>query len=214
MLRHRDLAALVSAVAAGEVSGQNVRALRRDMKAHSAVLNRVVELGAPSLLPVRYGTVFPNPQSLVQRLLEPQYDLLVKYLDRLRGAVEVSLKASYVEAHVLREVVAEQPQLARAGARTYQAKIDVGRRVAEALRAKQARDARWLLDALTPAARDVRVGQPTSDLMVLNASFLVEQKALPKFDRVLEKLNTEAGDLIQFDCVGPLPPYSFTELRL
>ena len=129
MLRHRDLAALVSAVAAGEVSGQNVRALRRDMKAHSAVLNRVVELGAPSLLPVRYGTVFPNPQSLVQRLLEPQYDLLVKYLDRLRGAVEVSLKASYVEAHVLREVVAEQPQLARAGARTYQAKIDVGRRL-------------------------------------------------------------------------------------
>ena len=58
------------------------------------------------------------------------------------------------------------------------------------------------------------MGQPTSDLMVLNASFLVEQKALPKFDRVLEKLNTEAGDLIQFDCVGPLPPYSFTELRL
>src|SRR5687768_2129404 len=41
-LIHRDLAALVSAVAPGEVGGDparaNVRALRRDMKAHSAVL--------------------------------------------------------------------------------------------------------------------------------------------------------------------------------
>src|SRR5437762_12159744 len=57
---HSDLAALASEVGAGEVGGDNVRALRRDMKAHSAVLNRVMELGAASVLPVRFGVMFPS----------------------------------------------------------------------------------------------------------------------------------------------------------
>src|SRR5688572_4905347 len=214
LLRHQDLAALVSVVAPGEVSDQNVRAMRRDMKAHSAVLNHVVGLGVPSLLPVRFGIVFPAADALLQRLLAPQYGVLLDFLRRLEGAAEVSLKVTYIEQRVLQEVVAEQPQLARPAVGGYQAKIDVGRRVAEALRAKQDNDARWLLTALTPAARDVRVGKTASDLMVLNASFLVEQKSLPKFDRVLEKVNAEAGHLMRFDCVGPLPPYSFADLRL
>ena len=213
-LRHRDLAALVSHVTPAEVAGDSVRAMRRDMKAHSAVLNRVIELGADSLLPVRFGVIFPSADLLVARLLEPQYKLLLTYLDRLSGAAEVSLKVSYVERQVLREVVAEQPQLAGARGGSYQAKIEVGKRVADALRAKKDKDARWLLAALTPAARDVRVGKAASDLMVLSASFLVEHKAMPKFDRVLEKVNKEAGDLMQFDCVGPLPPYSFADLKL
>jgi hypothetical protein len=214
-LRHRDLAAVVSQVTPAELAGDNVRAMRRDMKAHSAVLNRVIEVGADSLLPVRFGVIFPRADLLVGRLLEPRYKVLLAYLDRLSGAAEVSLKVTYVEEQVLREVVAAQPELARAGGgRSYQAKIEVGRRVAAALRTRQDHDARWLLAALTPVARDVRVGRPASDLTVLNASFLVGQKAMPKFDRALEKVNNEAGNLMRFDCVGPLPAYSFADLKL
>src|SRR5207247_9758898 len=69
---HRDLAALVSETAAEEeVGGDDVRALRRDMKPHSAVLNRLVELGAASVLPemlnheagdvMRFDCVGPPP---------------------------------------------------------------------------------------------------------------------------------------------------------
>ena len=220
---HRDLAAVVSNVATGEVGGSDVRALRQDMKAHAAVLNRLVERGAPSVLPVRFGVVLPSAGALVDRLLEPQYSVLLGYLDRLRGAAEVSLKVTYVEERVLQEVVAEQPRiLRRAGAvprgrpgpEQYQSKIEIGRQVAAALRERQERDGKWLLDALRPVVRDAKAGKPASDLTVLNASFLVEKAGLPAFDRALESLNAEVGHLMRFDCVGPLPPYSFAELRL
>ena len=160
---------------------------------------------------------------MVERLLEPQYPLLLGYLDRLQGAAEVSLKVTYVDERVLQEVVAEQPRiLRRAGAvprgrpgpEQFQSKIEVGRQVAAALRERQERDGKWLLDALRPVVLDVRPGKTASDLNVLNASFLVEKARLPMFDRALEKLHAEVGHLMRFDCVGPLPPYSFAELRL
>jgi hypothetical protein len=214
-LVYEDLAALVSTVAPGEVGGDDVRSLRRDMKAHSAVLNRLIEQGLASVLPVRFGVVFPTAQLLVDRVLKPQYRLLKSHLQRLRGAAEVSLKVTYAEDHVLREIVSEHPELARRPAGTsYQSRIDFGQRIAREIQARQDRDAHWLLDALRPVVRDVRAGKPASDMTVLNASFLVEKSGLPRFDRVLEQLNAEVGPLMRFNCVGPLPPYSFAELRL
>jgi len=51
-------------------------------------------------------------------------------------------------------------------------------------------------------------------LMVLSASLLVERAKLPTFDRQLATLQAEIGDFIKLDCVGPLPPYSFVDLRV
>jgi hypothetical protein len=53
-----------------------------------------------------------------------------------------------------------------------------------------------------------------NELMALNASFLVERAKLPAFDRELEAIHAEAGYRLKLDCVGPLPPYSFVDLRL
>src|SRR5689334_16766830 len=69
LLRHRDLAAAVSEVdadAIGEAAG--ARALRRDIAAHTDVLNRL--LGAGPVLPARFGTVLPDEQTVFDRLLE------------------------------------------------------------------------------------------------------------------------------------------------
>ena len=90
----------------------------------------------------------------------------------------------------------------------------MGQRIAAAIHANQDRDARWLVQSLTSVVRDVRIGKPLNDLMVLNASFLVDRAMLPQFDRTLEKVDAQVGHRMQLDCVGPLPPYSFAELRL
>jgi hypothetical protein len=213
-VRHRDLAALVSDVTAVDLEAQGVRGLRRDMRAHAAVLNHLA--GFATVLPFQFGVVLPSEAAVVGRLLEPRCRALVEHLKRLEGAVEVSLKATYVEDRVLSEVVTENPQLgARGGSgRSYQAKMELGRRIAAAIQAKQARDARSLLDVLRPLVRDVRVSEPASDLMVLNASLLVGRDGLSSFDRTLAQLDAEEGHRIKLDCVGPLPPYSFANLSL
>jgi hypothetical protein len=222
VVRHRALAALVTPIDADSVgAGRGVRGLRRDMRAHADVLNRAVGLGA-SVLPVQFGVLLPDEQSLVKELLEPRYRPLDAHLERLSGAVELTVKVDYVEEQALGEVVAEAPQLSRqaralagrGSSTAYQSKIELGRRVAEALRAKRQRDARAIVNALAPAVADVQVKDPGADTVVLRASFLVARENLPKFDKLLEKLALGTESRMRFDCVGPLPPFSFVDLKL
>src|SRR5687768_5421102 len=69
-LPHHSVAALVSNVSADEVSDTaGVRAMRRDMRAHNDVLNRITRHA--TVLPVRYGTVFPGEQAVIDHVLGP-----------------------------------------------------------------------------------------------------------------------------------------------
>jgi len=207
----------VSHVWAEEVSEEDVRSLRRDMKAHSAVLNRLAE--EITVLPARFGVVLPDDHVLVQRFLEPQHDHLLQTLANLEGCVELTLRATYIENQVLREVVEQRPDLVGAGggrsrSMAQESRIEAGRQVAAAIGELADADARWLLEALSPVVRDVQTRKPLTELNVLNASLLVERKSLKKFDRRLEEIYTRESNRMQLDCVGPLPPFSFVDLRL
>jgi len=184
------------------------------MAAHAAVLDRVLE--ARTVLPSRFGLIFPDDHALADEFLEPQYERLSESLSRLKGTVELSVTAEYVEAETIREVLAEQPGLARdlSDRSSYQRRIDFGRQIASAIRARRERDADWILRNLSSLARDVVVGEARSDLTVLRASFLVARRDVERFDQVLEALQAEAGESVKLSCVGPLPAYSFVDVRV
>jgi hypothetical protein len=186
------------------------------MKAHADVLNRLVALGT-TLLPATFGLVLPRADQLAARFLQPQYATLSAHLQRLRDSVEVTLKVTLAEQQAIREAVAESPQLAAAISRpprSLDGKIELGKRVSEALRRRRDREAQAILRALSPAVRQARANDPGPDTTVLTASLLVPRPTLPKFDKLLATVAQSAGARLQFDCVGPLPPYSFVELRL
>jgi len=213
LLPFEDVSAIVSTVdadAIGESAG--ARGFMRDMAAHADVLNRVLDIR--TVLPSRFGLVFPNDRALVEEMLAPQQDLLLGLLRQLKGAVELRLTAEYVESRVLEEVIRAQPQLARNTAATYQQRIEVGRRIARAIAERRDSDAQWILDRFAKVARDVSVGEGGSEMSVLKASFLVDRGDVDQFDRVLARVQKEAGDSIRLACVGPLPPYSFADVRL
>jgi hypothetical protein len=194
--------------------------MRRDMLAHSEVLNRL--LPRTTVLPVRFGVTLPDEASVVEDLLEPQHDPLVAQLEKMHGAVEVSLKVTYEEEQVLRAVVREQPHLAAATGRrggqaagsTLSDRIERGREIAAAIQARADRDRTWLLNRLGPRSVDFRELSRGSELTVLDAAFLVREDRLDQFDQTLDAIAGEAGKGVRFNCVGPLPPYSFVDLRL
>jgi len=60
----------------------------------------------------------------------------------------------------------------------------------------------------------VRLEPPASDRQALNLQLLVDGARRAELDAVLSSLSVELGDRFAFRYVGPLPPYSFTELEL
>ena len=217
ILRHRRaLAALVSDVTLDEVSTDDVRLLRRNMKAHAAILNALI--AHTTVLPARFGVVFPDERALVTKFLDPQHAVLERYLTELDGSVEITLKATYIEDRVLAQIVSEQPQLVAhgrsAGRASYQSKIETGKRIATAIQARRDKEGQWIVDKLRKSVLEIRINKTLSDLMALNASFLVDRARMPSFDKEIERIHTQVGEYIKLDCVGPLPPYSFVDLRL
>lgn len=102
VLKEGELAAVVSD------APEDLRPKRRELLAHQNVL---AETGATGcVLPMRFGSVAPDDSKVTEILAEraSHYEERLRALD---GKVEYNLKASHVEEEVLRQVLADDPEL-------------------------------------------------------------------------------------------------------
>ena len=207
------LAALVSAVGDDEL-----RATRRDLLSHSAVLEHAVAAGP--VLPLRFGTVLRDEDAVVEELLQPRRDELAALLERFERLVELRVKAFYVEEEVLKQIVRSDPAIARLreatqgvpDAAAYPQRVRLGEAVAHALDARRQHDAESILARLRPLAEDVVVEESEAAL-ALTASFLVDRGRVAAFDEAMDELARNHEGLITFKYLGPLPPHSFVSFQ-
>lgn len=217
----------VSAIADGEVAAltsevpnDELRAGREELTSHARVLEEALEGGC--VLPMRFGVVMVDEESVRRDLLGRHRENLLAQLDELEGKVELNVKAIYEEDALMREVVQGDPTIARlreslqgkSEDATYYERIRLGEMVAEAVEAKRGEDADLVLARLTPLAAAVEAGEPVHERMALNASFLVERTRTSAFDDELERFGGEQAGRIRFKLAGPLPPHSFVRLEV
>jgi Gas vesicle synthesis protein GvpL/GvpF len=152
---------------------------------HEAVVESL--MGDRDLLPLRFGTLVEDDEAAVRALDERREELKTS-LDRVRGAVELAVRAETVAA----------------GER-----MPSGATGAEYLRAKAHRSeaARLLHEPLAFLARE-SVVKPGSEL--LRAAYLVDREAVDGFVGLVRRLQ-ETHDGLRVLCTGPWPPYSFAQ---
>jgi hypothetical protein len=209
---HADLAALVSAVE------PPIRAKRRELLSHAEVLNAAIAAGA--VVPLRFGYLFPDEETLIADFLRPRGDELTSLLSELAGLVELTLKGFYRQDAVLAEIVRTNPRIAqlreatrgRSGAATHGARLELGTAVAAELDARSRSDAAAILDELRPLVVDMRVDERAIEGQVLSASLLVERQHVAAVDAVMDAIARRQADRIEFKYVGPLAPHSFVAL--
>src|SRR6202012_3248699 len=103
-LGHAGLTALVSPIGKTELRAADVRA-------HWRVLEHAFEHG--TVLPVRFGTILESEEAVRSRLLEPNQDRLAALLQAMEGLIQLNVKGRYDEDSLLRQIVREEPALAR-----------------------------------------------------------------------------------------------------
>jgi hypothetical protein len=209
LIPHRDLVAVV-----GDADQEHYPSSRRNVKAHEEVIEEVMQ--ESDVVPLRFGEVAPDDQEVKRLLLESQYDQLVQRLDRVHDRVELALRVSFDEAKLFDEIRSSQAELVNAAGRvaSYEDRVTLGQNVAQVIESMRQVESERLLEELRPFAADVSVGEPTTDLTILNAAFLVDRARLDEFDNQVRTLGDRAGGRLLFRYVGPLPPYSFVDLRI
>lgn len=165
--------------------------------AHEQVVERLME--EATILPLRFGSTVGGPETLRAMLGERREEFLAA-LERVRGAVELSVRARLLEPPA--QAAAEGAHLGERS-RSGTAYL-LGRARAE----RRGRDAaeRVHRPLARMARRSVRAGAPEPSSF--KAAYLVDERSVESFAGAVARLNESLEDT-SIACTGPWPPYSF-----
>lgn len=189
----------------------DLRAKRRDLAAHQAVLEKLMADGAT--LPMRFGLVGPDDAS-VESVLEENEDAYTERLAELDGCLEYNLKAAREEDDLLREIITGSAEIQRLREvirehpEAQGEKVRLGELVSAEVHARHEAEGRELVERLARAAQRHTVPEPTQQHF-LNASFLVRREDAAAFSQAVHEEAEKRGDAYSLNLHGPLPPYSF-----
>ena len=206
-----DLALIV-----GDAPPPDPRATRDQALAHARVLEAAAA-DAP-VVPFRFGTMVTSGAE-ASELLGPWHDRLSELLERTRGRVQLTLKAEYLSDAVLREIMADNPEIRALREQTQgldemaarDLRVRLGELVSIALEALRQRDAAAIVERLGAIADAYTIGPLESEFMVVNAPFLVERDRMPQFEEAAAALAEEQAQRMHMTLLGPMPAYDFIE---
>jgi hypothetical protein len=186
-----DLFALVS-----ELDEKRTRKIaEEDLWTHERLAEEAMQYGP--VLPMRFGSTVADEAALRSILRDRRTEFRAA-LERVRGAVEIGLRASLRPRR-------KRPEgsLAPSGAGAGTAYLLERRAELQGAEAT-ARE----LQPLSALARESRFREPGPGTGVLTAAYLVEQEGVEEFRRQVDELAAELEDAA-IACTGPWPPYSF-----
>jgi len=205
LIEHDDLAALVS-----EDVDAPVRTSRRNMLAHSGVLQAVV--AQVDVLPMRFGVVMPDAAAVRDELLAAHAESLGAELVACAGCVELAVTVTCPQDAQLRAVLAaDRSLLQRPAEQDVEGRIAFGERVAQGVDALRAETADALIERVRRHVIDAIVDAPRHEDMLASVALLVERGRVKDVEQALEA--PAAGERA-VRCVGPMPPYHFVDVGL
>lgn len=215
-IRYKDVCAIVS-----NSPVIQYEARRANLTAHEIVLEEVMKQF--SVLPVRFSTIADtDDDSGILKILKRDYDRLVAILDQMEGKKELGLKAVAIEDVIYKHILEKYTKIRSLkeklinlpADKTYYQRMKIGEMVEAALQKEKEQFKSRILDVLKPLATDLKINDNYGERMVLNAAFLIRNETEPEFDKAVDELDEQLGEILTFKYVGTLPPYNFVNLAI
>ena len=210
-LIHKTIAAVVSNSPIKKYS-----VAREYLIPHERAIEEVMK--AYTVLPVRFATIAEDEKK-VKTILEKDYDKILDLLEKMKGKIELGLKAifkediynyilkEYEEIRTLKEKLATLPL-----EKSYYQRMEIGKMVETALEKEKANLKEDILNNLSPLALETKANNTYGERMIINSAFLVENNREGEFDQKIQELGAKYGDKVKFKYVGTLPPFNFVNL--
>ena len=208
---HKTIAAVVSNSPIKKYS-----VAREYLIPHERAIEEVMK--AYTVLPVRFATIAEDEKK-VKTILEKDYDKILDLLEKMKGKIELGLKAifkediynyilkEYEEIRTLKEKLAALPL-----EKSYYQRMEIGKMVETALEKEKANLKEDILNNLSPLALETKANNTYGERMIINVAFLVEKNREGEFDQKIQELGAKYEDKVKFKYVGTLPPFNFVNL--
>ncbi len=193
-------------------------ASRRYLICHEKVLEKVMEAGFRTLLPLRFGMVVKTWETVTEQLIVPYHDQLQDLFAKLAGKREVSIKIFWDSSSELKTVLELNHNLKQQRDEMIGKKlsmeeiIHIGQLIENTLSQRKQAIIQVFRDQLNGFAQEVSENDPMTAEMIYNAAYLIPWDREPEFSQKVEAIDQEFGDRLRIRYNNLTAPYTFAQL--
>lgn len=210
VIREGDVAALVSSISTDSALGRP-----EDLEAHAQLLDGTARV-AP-VLPLRFGAVMTDAESVAQELLRDHHDEFASALEALEGHAEYIIKGRYNEEAFLAQLLSQNREAAqlrddirdKPGDASRNSRIALGELIANVIEQQRQSHTEAVANELDGVVEQTNAREPTHEWDAVHLAMLAEVDRQAELEDVVERLNEDWGDLITLRLLGPLAAYDF-----
>ncbi len=202
-----------------EAQQERYLASRRNLLGHAKVLEQAMEAGYRTVLPLQFGLIIENWQTVQTQLVTPHHDKLIALLDTLNGQREVGVKVFWEPSEELEAMLEENQPLRdqRDSLEGKQLSLDqvvaIGQAIERAMADRKESTIEIFQTTLNPLAKAVVENDLLTDNMIYNAAYLIPWDDEPLFSDRVEQLDQQFANRLRIRYNNLTAPYNFAQLE-
>ncbi|MEA1964193.1 MAG: GvpL/GvpF family gas vesicle protein [Candidatus Aerophobetes bacterium] len=212
---YQDIAAVISDSPIIDYKSLTKDVVAKYLLAHQSVIEQVMK--HHTIIPFKFGTTAESNEE-IKAIMFHGYPKFTDVLKKMQGKIELDVMALW-DKHKIFKDIAEEPGIKKFKEAikqnpSDQDRIKLGMMVAASLDKGRKKCAREILGKLGEFAEDLSVHEVMGDEMIANVSLLIRKDREKRLDSEIGELDSKYGGRVNFRCVGPLPPYSFSVIEV
>ena len=182
---------------------------------HEKTLQKIME--THTIIPMGFGIIARNESETINILKRGRMKLK-NTLEKIDNKVQINVKISW-DNTILMDILKESAEIQTLSAKVKETanqslKIELGKKVKSALDERKNEYMKDICGILGDVSSGFKENKITHQDTIMDASFLADKEKKQRFYDKLEELEKRYEKKLRFLCVGPLPPYNFTEIEI
>lgn len=201
-----------------EAQQERYLASRRNLLDHEKVLEQAMHEGYRTLLPLQFGLIIEDWETVGQQLTGPYHQGLKELFERLTDRREVGVKLFWDSNAELQMLIAENQALQSERDRlegknlSMDEVVQVGQAIEQAMQDRQQMIVQTFRQTLTPLAIEVVENDLLTDTMIYNAAYLIPWDHEPDFGHHVEQLDQQFEGRLRIRYNNFTAPFNFAQL--
>ena len=212
---YQDIATVISDSPIIDYKSLTKDVVARYLLAHQSVIEQVMK--HYTIIPFKFGTTAESNEEL-KTIIAQGYPKFTGALKEMQDKIELDVMAFWNKDKIFQDIAGEaEVKKFKEAIRqnpSQQDGIKLGRLVAVLLENRRLECAQEILCKLSRFAEDVCVHEVMDDEMIANASLLLRKDREKELDSEMGELDRKHEGRVNFRCVGPLAPYSFSVIEV
>ena len=202
-----------------EAQQERYLASRRNLLDHERVLEQAMHEGYRTLLPLQFGLIIEDWDTVLQNLITPYRESLQQLFRKLKGRREVGVKVFWDSNQELQTLMQENQTLKAERDRlegknlSMDQVVKIGQAIEQAMQERQQRIIQTFRESLNPLAIEMVENDPLTDAMIYNTAYLIDWELEPTMSDRIEALDQTFGGRLRIRYNNFTAPFNFAQLK-